>query len=93
VVPSALVLATVIDFSVPEPVSVVPAGKFGHVAEVITKLTGNVSIVAPFPANADPMTSVNAATDASAIVRRLIETLLSLIETSARASECSVRQP
>ena len=48
----SLVFATVIDFSVPDPVRVVPAGSSEQLAEVITKPTGNVSIVAP-PCSAD----------------------------------------
>jgi hypothetical protein len=37
----------VIDFSVPDPMSSVPSGRFEHVSDVSTKLTGNVSTVAP----------------------------------------------
>ena len=33
------------DLLVPDPVSTVPAGKFGQVADVSTKLTADVSMV------------------------------------------------
>jgi hypothetical protein len=35
------------DFPIPEPTSSVSAGRFEHVVDVSTKLTGNVSTVAP----------------------------------------------
>ena len=35
------------DFPVPDAISSVPLGRFEHVADVSTKLTGNVSTVAP----------------------------------------------
>ena len=40
VTPFLLVVKVVIDFSMPEPWIVVPAGRFGHVADVISNSTG-----------------------------------------------------
>ena len=45
--PLASVLVVVIDFKVPEPSIVVPSGRFEQLSEEITKLTGDVSTVAP----------------------------------------------
>jgi hypothetical protein len=45
--PLASVLVVVIDFSVPAPSIVVPSGRFEQLSDEITKLTGNVSTVAP----------------------------------------------
>jgi hypothetical protein len=50
VTPLALVLSIVIDFSTPDPLIVVPLGRFEHVADESVKLTGNVSINGLAPA-------------------------------------------
>ena len=47
VIPLASVRVVVIDFCVPVPVIVVPAGRFEHFPEVMVKETEDVSIVAP----------------------------------------------
>jgi len=69
VVPSSAVLVLVIEVSVPEPVTVVPLGRFGHVAELRVKVTGNVSTVAP-PANALPAPAAIARTATAATAIR-----------------------
>ena len=47
VIPLASVRIVVIDFCVPEPVIVVPAGRFEHFPDVMVNETVDVSIVAP----------------------------------------------
>jgi hypothetical protein len=42
VTPLELVLSVEIDLAVPDPVRVVPLGRFEHVADERVKLTGNV---------------------------------------------------
>jgi hypothetical protein len=65
------VLTTVIDFSVPDPVRVVPAGSSEQLAEVMTKATGNVSVVEPPPpATAGPATNAEIAVDTAMMTKR-----------------------
>jgi hypothetical protein len=60
VTPLLLVVIVVIDFIVPEPSIVVPAGRFEHVADVISNSTGKTSTPGG-AANALPATTANAA--------------------------------
>ena len=47
VAPFRSVRTFVIDLSEPVPTTVVPVGRFGHVADVRTNVTGNSSTIAP----------------------------------------------
>ena len=60
VTPFLSVLIVVIDFSVPEPWIVVPVGRFEHVADDMSKLTGLV-VTSGGAATALPAPSANAA--------------------------------
>jgi hypothetical protein len=60
VTPFLLVVTVVIDFIVPDPWIVVPAGRFGHVADDISKVTSSVP-TSGGAASALPATTANAA--------------------------------
>ena len=55
--PLALTKIVVMDFSVPDPVIVVPEGRFEHVADVTVKLTDEVSTNGFARAGAPPITT------------------------------------
>jgi len=71
VTPPALVLSVVIDVSTPDPVRVVPLGRFEHVADESVKLTGNVSINGLAPAGS--AVTIAMTKTAGAKATRLIE--------------------
>src|SRR4051812_9015946 len=86
VTPSRSVLVIVIDVSVPEPVTVAPAGRFGHEFDESAKLTGNVSIVAPpFAAIALVTPTASATTVIVAAVSRFPFDLLPVYPIIARS--------
>jgi hypothetical protein len=71
VTPLPFVRSVVIDFAIPDPVRVVPLGRFEHVADESVKLTGNVSINGLAPAGS--AVTIAMTKTAGAKATRLIE--------------------